>query len=111
MKESDFRAIITDDFISVEHPDLGKEELRWADIIAIDIITTDKGPFEPDVWLVMRSETLSCRIPQGAPNYDRVYDTVSAWPNFNFDNVIQAMMSTENATFELWRKASELLSQ
>ena len=105
MKEADFRATITDDFISVEHPDTGKEEVRWADVVAIDIVTTDKGPFEPDVWLVLRSDTISCRIPQGSPDYDAVYDTVAAWPKFNFDKVIEAMTSTENATFEVWKKA------
>jgi hypothetical protein len=104
MKESDFHANITDDYISVEQEGAGREEVRWADIIAIDMVTTDKGPFEPDVWLVLRTDSLSCRLPQGAPDYDAVYDRVSAFPGFSFDNVIQAMMSTGNATFELWRK-------
>ena len=104
MKESDFRATITDDFISVEQEGAGTNEIRWADITGIDMVTTDKGPFEPDVWLVLKTDTLSCRIPQGAPDYDQVYDIVSAYPGFLLDNVIQAMMSTDNATFELWRK-------
>jgi hypothetical protein len=43
-------------------------------------------------------------IPQGAKGYDEVYAIVSKYENFNFENVIKSISSTDNAEFELWTK-------
>ena len=46
-----------------------------------------------------------CSIPQGANGYDEVFDLVSKYDNFNFENVGLSMSCTDNAEFELWKKS------
>jgi len=50
------------------------------------------------------SEEDSCLIPQGAKGFDNVYDAVSKYNGFNFENFIKSMSCTDNAEFDLWTK-------
>ena len=102
--EEEFIVTITDDSVVVSHPLRDTESIRWHDIQQIKLINTDDGPFAPDVWLALIGESSHCVIPQGAPGYNEVYDRVSAYPGFNFDNVIASMQCVDNAEFILWEK-------
>lgn len=102
--ELGFRIEITIDFIKVEHfiyPDT--EILYWDNLLEIRLVNTDKGPFLPDVWLVLiDNEHNACFVPQDLPAFQTIYDIVSKFPNFNHQNVIQSMTSTHNAEYHLW---------
>ena len=63
-----------------------------------------KGPWFPNVWLMLVSAKSSCKIPQGAAGYDAVYEVVSTFEGFDFENVIASMGCTGNAQFVLWSK-------
>ena len=102
--EDFFVVTITNEKVTVEHPQRKKEEVKWIDIETIKIITTDQGPFQPDVWLALLGRETGCLIPQGAKGYDEIYDTVSKYEDFNFENVIKAMGSTDNEEFLVWEK-------
>jgi hypothetical protein len=45
-----------------------------------------------------------CLIPQGAKGYDEVYDIVSKYDGFDFQQVIEAMKCSDNKEFLLWVK-------
>lgn len=102
--EDDFIVSITNDSIKIEHPKRKTEQVQIANIKEIKLINTDSGPWLPDVWLALIGENDGCLIPQDAKGYDEVYELVSKYEGFNFENVIQSMSCTENAEFNLWNK-------
>jgi len=102
--ESEYNVTITDDFVRVEHPAKPVENIFWYDLQQVSIVTTDEGPFSADVWLVLKGLAGTIRVPQGNPGYDSVYDHVSGLEGFDYQGVIDAMMSTENNEFILWKK-------
>ena len=95
---------LNDSFIRVEHPKQKIEEIAWSDIEEIKLINTDQGPFLPDVWLALLGRETGCLIPQGAEGYDTVYDRVSKYDGFDFENVVKSMGCVDNVEFLLWKK-------
>ena len=104
--EDDYIVTITDLLIKIEHPRRETEQINWLDITDIKYINTDEGPFVPDIWLVLFGKENGCLIPVGTEGYDEIYEIVSGYENFNYDNVIKSMSCTENAEFHLWSKKS-----
>lgn len=102
--EDDFVVTITEAFINVEHPNLKTDQIHWANIEEIKLRNTDSGPWMPDVWLTLIGKDEICLIPQGAKGFDEVYDIVSKYEGFNFENAIKSMTCTDNAEFDLWAK-------
>src|SRR5258706_9579823 len=97
--EDYFLVTINNESVTVEHPQRKKEQVKWADIDSIKIITTDQGPIQPDVWLALLGSETGCLIPQVAKGYDEIYDTVSKYEDFNFENVIKAMAQSITKNF------------
>ena len=106
--EDDFMVSITNESIKVEHPKRKTEQVEWKNIKEIKMINTDSGPWLPDVWLALIGENDGCLIPQGANGYDHVYEIVSKYEGFNFENVIKSMPCTDNAEFKLWNKLNTM---
>ena len=102
--EDDYTVTITDKFIRVEHPRRKTEQVLWENIQQIKLINTDQGPWSRDVWLALLGNEDGCLIPQGAKGYNEVYDIVSKYEGFNFDNVIKSMACACNNEFDLWTK-------
>jgi hypothetical protein len=102
--EDYFETTITEDFVKVEHPKRKTEQILWKDINEIKFINTDVGPFAPDIWLALIGENSCCLIPHGSLGCENVYDIVSKYENFNFDNVTNSMRSTDNEEFLLWKR-------
>jgi hypothetical protein len=102
--EDEYVTSITDESIKVEHPRRETETILWKDIEAIKLINTDEGPFAPDVWLVLIGKNSGCLIPQGSKGFETVYNIVSEYENFNFENFIKSMSCTDNEEFLLWKK-------
>ena len=94
---------IDDKTIKVTHPKRDTEEIDWDEIEEIKIINTDEGPFLPDVWLLLLGNGKGCTIPQGSEGWDKVYNIVSKYEGFNFDNVIESAACTENKVFDIWK--------
>lgn len=87
--EDDFVVTITYDFVRVEHPKRKTEEIFfWKDSNEIRFINTDRGPFTIDVWLALLGDNSVCLIPQGTKGCEQVYDFVSKYEGFDFENVI-----------------------
>lgn len=102
--EDQFKVTITESFVQLEHPARRTEMIHWVDIKQIKLINTDKGPWLPDLWLALLGDNNGCLIPQGAKGYDEVYDIVSKYRGFNFENVIKSIRCTDNAEFQLWTR-------
>lgn len=88
--------------VSVYHPKWPTGSVNWKDIHTILFVNTDEGPWLPDVWLTLISDEGKCSIPQGAKGFEDVYDLVSKYEGFNFDNATKSMTCTDNAEFLLW---------
>ena len=66
MPEGLFTIATTDAAVSYEHPNGKTESIAWDELRRVEIITTDEGPFLPDSFWVLTSDTTQCTIAQGA---------------------------------------------
>jgi hypothetical protein len=88
-----------------DRPDGKVERVRWDDLQKVEIVTTDEGPFVPDVFWVLHGTDTGCVIPQGATGEGPFLDRMHALPGFDNGAMIQAMTSVENRRFLCWRRA------
>jgi hypothetical protein len=100
--EDHYKVTITDTGIKVDHPQQIAQSVLWLDLHTILLINTDEGPCQPDVWLNLIGRKSWCVIPQGAEGFEIVYDIVSKYEGFNFNNFSKSMSCTDNAEFLLW---------
>ena len=103
--EDDFIITLTDESIEIIRPDGRKQAVRWDDVQTISVVTTDEGPFAPDIWFVLQGKGDACMFPQGAPKSDEAYERISQFNGFDFEALIKSMSSTENAQFLLWKRS------
>ena len=101
-----YKVIVTEEGVKVYHPEQTTQSVLWEDLTSILLINTDKGPFQPDVWLTLISNKSRCLIPQGAQGFETVFDIVSKYEGFDFNNFIKSMSCAGNAEFLLWTKKS-----
>ncbi|MEP6895061.1 MAG: hypothetical protein ABI986_05585 [Chloroflexota bacterium] len=78
--------------------------VAWSDIIGVAIQTTDEGPFQPDVFWLLRTKEHAVRIPQGITGEKELLHRLQQLPSFDNNAVISAMGSTENNLFVCWEK-------
>ena len=98
-----FEVTVTDDFVKVEHPDwLAPQRIRWNDVDTVRMINTSLGPWAPDVWLILEDKNQRCMIPLGAKGFEEVYQIVSKYEGFDFDNFSNSMCCANNSDFLLW---------
>lgn len=102
--EDEYIVTITEEYIRVEHPRIQPEQISWNNINTIKLLNTDEGPWNPDIWLILSGNNQECIIPHGAKGFDEIFDIISKYENFNFDNFGKSMTTTENAEFMLWTR-------
>ncbi len=83
----------------------GTTALAKAKLAAVAIETNDSGPWGADVWWLLfdANDQLACAFPQGATGEDAVIDYLVALPEFDHEQMTNAMRSTANAIFPVWR--------
>ena len=81
--------------------------LRKADLKGVIIETNDTGPWGADVWWLLfgPDDRLALAYPQGATGEDSMLDYLSSLPGFDHMKMTEAMQSTSNAVFPVWRRA------
>jgi hypothetical protein len=99
--EDQYSVAITEETVSVYHPKWSNESVHWKDVHTILLINTDEGPWLPDVWLTLIDNNGKCMIPQGANGFEKVYNIVSKYDGFDFENAIKSMSCTDKAEFLL----------
>lgn len=84
----------------------GREEtVRWDQLVGIEIVTTDRGPFVDDVfWLLIGEDGTGCAVPSEAEGMQPLLKRLQELPGFDNDAVIAAMTSMSNARFHVWKR-------
>lgn len=100
-----WRVNLADERIEAIDPAGEARSIMLTDIRRIAIQTTADGPFGDDVWwlLFAKDDQPAIRFPQGAVGEQAALDLFTARPGFDFEEMIQAMGSTDNALFLVWR--------
>jgi hypothetical protein len=82
------------------------EAVEWKDLVEVQIVTTDEGPFVDDVfYLLIGAHDTGCVVPQEDPQSAALLERLQALPDFDNGKVIEAMTCVENARFVCWKKA------
>jgi hypothetical protein len=95
---------ITDEAIKVNYPNQSVESILWTEINVIVLINTNAGPSQPDIWLALKGDNNCCTIPHDSDEFEKIYNIISKYEGFNFDNFIKSMSCADNAEFLLWTK-------
>lgn len=86
--------------------------LPWVDLEAVDIETTDRGPFEDDVlWRLTARDGTLLLIPSETEGFDVLLSRLQTLPGFDNEAVIRAAASGENAVFACWRRRKVTLRE
>jgi hypothetical protein len=76
--------------------------IAWAELLAVEICTTDQGPVRDDVFLVLRNAGGDCVISQADESTDQLLVRLQKLPGFDNEAVLAAMACIDNATFVCW---------
>ena len=95
---------VGDEWIICRRSATRQEGVRWADLKAVLIETTDQGPFHNDVFWVLVGETSRCVVPQEAEGSQQLLAKLLTLAGFDSSVVVEAMGSAENRTFVCWRR-------
>jgi len=75
------------------------------DLKKVALITTDEGPFKPDIfWLLMFEFPIMIPSDELIPGSLAITDFILELPKFNYEKFIEAMSSTSNNASELWER-------
>lgn len=93
---------ISDDGVTRDLGGGKREHVAWADLQAVEIITTAGGPYAEDVFWVLSGSEGGCLVPGSDPGISGLLERVQALPGFDNEQVIRAMGSTGDARFPCW---------
>lgn len=102
--ESKWVVTVSENEISCVRPNGIVESLTWDELEVVAIETTDEGPFVADVFWLLAGETSGCVVPLDATGEDLMLKRLQTLPGFDNETLTEAMSSTSNARFVLWRK-------
>jgi len=105
LPESSYVVRIDSHEIVCHRPDGSQESVMWNDLQKVEIITTDDGPFAPDVFWILHGTECGCVIPQGAVSGSELLEKLQSLPGFDSGVFLEAMGSTSNAVFVCWVKS------
>lgn len=104
--EQGFRVEITAEAVACHRPDGRVESVRWDELRAVLLESTDEGPLAIDIWWILVGQRGGCVIPQGAQGEEHLLARLQALPGFDNEAVIAAMLSVENQRFLCWERAA-----
>jgi hypothetical protein len=86
----------------------GVETITWREVDEIQIVTTDNGPGQDDVfWLLLnRDHTCGCAVGHSAEGFPALLAELQRLPGFDNAVVVQAMGSATNRRFIVWQRAT-----
>jgi hypothetical protein len=89
--------------------DKGSDEVRWADVTRVRIITTSAGPWGEDVYFVIEStEGKGCVVPHEAAVRTKLLEEMRArLAGVDDRKVIEAMGSTSGNSFVIWESLAK----
>lgn len=96
--------VIDDEGVAYTPPGGVPRRVSWADLIAVEVVTTDEGPIREDVFWVLHGSQSDLTIPQSAPGVADLVVQLQQLPGFNNYALIAAMGSTSNNRFPCWER-------
>lgn len=96
---------VDDAGVRVHRADGRAENLAWADLGSVSIVTNDDGPFANDLFWILQSRdhSISVVVPMGAAGEKELLGAMQErLPGFDNMAVVDAMGSTGNASFVVW---------
>ena len=102
--ESRFVVRLTDSQLVCERPDGKVEQVGWADLQKVEVVTTSDGPFAPDVFWILHGTDGGCAVPQGATGDGQLLERLQTLPGFDHNALIEAMASTTDRRFLCWQR-------
>lgn len=88
----------------IQFSDEYSKTLIFNDIIEIKIVTTDKGPWLPDIFWVLKSPDITITVEGDAPFFPILLVQLQKINGFDNDQVIKAMQSIDWAEFIILKK-------
>ena len=82
--------------------------MRWADLREVWIRTTNLGPFGDDMFIVLVGAGGECVIPSESQGVEGLVERLTELPGFDEEAYTEAIRSTDNARFCVWRRTGEL---
>ncbi|HLU46570.1 MAG TPA: hypothetical protein VK116_00750 [Planctomycetota bacterium] len=98
---------VTDAEIICEHPDGRSDRVRRDELVKVEIVTTDEGPFAPDLFWALHHAGGVCAIPQSARGGEELLEHLQSLSGFDHGTFIEAMGSTDRARFLCWERKLE----
>ena len=105
-----YSLVITDDEIACEHPKRPREAIRWDDIVAIHLVTTSDGPWQPDMWFLFEGESGGCSVPNEAKGIESLWAVFKErFPGIDYQEIIQA--GTSDRQRLIWKREASMPSR
>jgi hypothetical protein len=82
-----------------------RDVIAWRDLAEVRIVTTSAGPFAEDVFFVLVARSGGIVVPHA--KVDTILPRLQQLPGFDHGRMIEAMGSTSDASFTVWRVASQ----
>jgi len=79
--------------------------VRWRDLEAVMIRTTDQGPVVADCFWILGTPEQAVVFPMHSTGDPEFLHRLGELPGFDHEQVVLAMGCTDNAEFMCWRKA------
>lgn len=98
------KVVVDDSGFAVHFPDKPDAAVRFDELLAVEIVTTDLGPFTCDYFLCLIHEDGRIEIPMGAEGWFDAMQAVNRLPGFDEEAAGEANRSTEMAVFKCWSR-------
>ena len=90
----------------VRRLDASNEAIAWADLVKVEIVTTDEGPWSEDLFFLLEgADGKGVAVSDALANASGLIAALQQrLPGIDNDAVIASASCTENARFLVWRK-------
>jgi hypothetical protein len=82
--------------------------VNWDEVQRVLIRTTDKGPFDDDVFFIVETSGKSYVIPQQAVGAGQLLENLQRLPGFDNEAVIDSMGCADNKDFLCWERGADI---
>ena len=80
------------------------EEIRWAQLKKVVIVTTDEGPYCEDLFFILEEEQGGTIVSNEWATRLALLKELEKLPYFDFEALIEAMACTDNKSFLCWQR-------
>lgn len=107
--QCDFSVEVSQTGATARRPDGKIESVEWDDLQKVAILTTDAGPFAPDIFWVLIGSKGGCVVPWGAAGEKQLLDRLQALSGFRNDVIVNATSLTSNNLLTCWERPDSVL--